>query len=35
MVIHDNSLIQPVLQPFDAMSELAAANRSNAAPIGR
>ena len=34
MLVHDSSLIQPVLQPFDAMPELAAANRFSAA-IGR
>jgi hypothetical protein len=31
MLVHDNSLIQPVLRPFAAMPKLAAANRSNAA----
>jgi hypothetical protein len=31
MLVHDNSLIHPVLRPFAAMPKLAAGNRPNAA----
>jgi hypothetical protein len=35
MLVHDNSLVWPAQQPFDAKPELAAANRSKAARIAR